>query len=62
MRALNWRLVATANALYGGLSGLQPAQTIRRAGPPAGSLPTLGNSALRGGGLRLREHPEVHSG
>jgi hypothetical protein len=42
VRALNWRLVATANALYGGLSTKNQRQPLDMQGRPQAPLPTLG--------------------
>jgi hypothetical protein len=42
VRALNWRLVATANALYGGLSTLNQRQPLDAQGDPQRPVPTLG--------------------
>ena len=42
VRGLNWRLVATANALYGGLSGQNQRQPLDAQGRPQPPLPTLG--------------------
>jgi len=41
LRALNWRLVATANALYGGLSDLNQRQPLDSQGRPQQPLATL---------------------
>jgi len=41
VRALNWRLVATANALYGGLSALNQRQPLDAQGHPQPPLATL---------------------
>jgi hypothetical protein len=43
VRALNWRLVATANALYGGLSAKNQRQPLDMQGRPQAPLPTLGD-------------------
>ncbi|MFD1467643.1 DUF5686 family protein [Hymenobacter caeli] len=42
IRSLNWRLVATANALYGGLSDQNQRQPLDAEGRPQPPLPTLG--------------------
>ncbi len=41
IRSLNWRLVATANALYGGLSDLNQRQPLDARGRPQAPLATL---------------------
>jgi hypothetical protein len=41
IRAFNWRLVATANALYGGLSTLNQRQPLNSQGQPQAPLNTL---------------------
>ena len=41
IRSLNWRLVATANALYGGLSALNQNQPLNMRGQPQAPLNTL---------------------
>lgn len=44
IRALNWRLVATANALYGDLSDANSAQPVNSQGRPRDVIPSLGKA------------------